>query len=76
MVLVSDLYEGVSHANMYGAVKDIVESGARLVALTALDRQADPVYDRNAAENMARLGAHVGAMTPEQLAEWMGKIIA
>ena len=44
--------------------------------LTALDRQADPVYDRNAAEKMARLGAHVGAMTPEQLAEWMGKIIA
>ena len=33
-------------------------------------------YDRNAAEKMARLGAHVGAMTPEQLAEWMGKIIA
>ena len=76
VVLVSDLYEGVSQANMYGAVKDIVESGARLVALTALDRQADPVYDRNAAEKMARLGAHVGAMTPEQLAEWMGKIIA
>ena len=76
VVLVSDLYEGVIQANMYGAVKDIVESGARLVALTALARQADPVYDRNAAEKMARLGAHVGAMTPEQLAEWMGKIIA
>lgn len=76
VVLVSDLYEGVDPGNMYGAVRDIVESGARLVALTALDRQAEPVYDRNAAERMARLGAHVGAMTPEQLAEWMGKIIA
>lgn len=76
VVLVSDLYEGVNPGNMYGAVRDIVESGARLVALTALDRQAEPVYDRNAAERMARLGAHVGAMTPEQLAEWMGKIIA
>ena len=41
---------------MYGAVKDIVGKRARLVALTALDRQADPVYDRNAAEKMARLG--------------------
>lgn len=76
VVLVSDLYEGVNPGNMYSAVRDIVESGARLVALTALDRQAEPVYDRNAAERMARLGAHVGAMTPEQLAEWMGKIIA
>lgn len=76
VVLVSDLYEGVSPGNMYGAVRDIVESGARLVALTALDRQAEPVYDRNAAEKMARLGAYVGAMTPEQLAEWIGKIIA
>ena len=76
MVLVSDLYEGGSYQNMLGAVKDIVESGAKFVALTALDHEAEPVYDRNAAEHMARLGAHVGAMTPEQLAEWMGKIIA
>ena len=36
---------------------------------------ANPNYDRNAAATLADMGAFVGAMTPEELAEWMGKII-
>ena len=48
---------------------------AKLIALTALDMAANPCYDRQAAAKLASLGAHVGAMTPEELAEWIGKII-
>lgn len=75
VVLVSDLYEGGGYQNLYGISRGIVESGAKLVVLTALDMNANPNYDRNAAAMLASLGAHVGAMTPEQLAEWMGKIM-
>lgn len=76
VVLVSDLYEGYGYQNMYRVSKGIIESGAKLIVLTALDMEANPNYDRGAAATLADMGAFVGAMTPEQLAEWMGKIIA
>ena len=43
--------------------------------LTALDMNADPNYDRRAAAVLADMGAFVGAMTPEELAQFMGRII-
>ena len=55
--------------------KGILESGAKLIALTALDKDANPNYDRNAAATLASMGASVGAMTPEELSEFIGKII-
>lgn len=76
VVLVSDLYEGYGYQNLYRVSKGIIESGAKLIALTALDMDANPNYDKNAAATLAEMGAFVGAMTPEELAEWMGKIIA
>jgi hypothetical protein len=75
LVLVTDLYEGGGYARLYGTAKGIIESGAKLVVLTALDMDATPNYDRHAATVLADMGAFVGAMTPEELAEWMGKII-
>lgn len=75
VVLVSDLYEGGGYHNLYRVSKDILESGAKLIALTALDREANPNFDRNAAAALADMGAFVGAMTPEELADWIGKII-
>lgn len=75
VVLVSDLYEGGGYQNLYAVSRGIIESGARLIALTALDLDANPNYDRNAAARLADMGAHVAAMTPEKLADWIGKII-
>lgn len=75
VVLVSDLYEGGGYQNLYGTARGIIESGAKLIVLTALDMDANPNYDRNAASKLADMGAFVGAMTPEELAEWIGKII-
>lgn len=75
VVLISDLYEGGGYPNLYRVSKGIIESGAKLIALTALDMAANPSYDRQAAAKLASLGAHVGAMTPEELAEWIGKVI-
>ena len=75
VVLVTDLYEGGGYHNLYSVSKGIIESGAKLVVLTALDMEATPNYDRHAAAVLADMGAFVGAMTPEELAEWVGKII-
>ena len=75
VILVTDLYEGYDYNRMYGSARAIIESGAKLIVLTALDMEAKAVYDKNAAKKMAALGAEVGAMTPGGLAEWIGKII-
>ena len=75
VVLVTDLYEGGGYQRLYSTSKGIIESGAKLVVLTALDMDANPNYDRNAATVLADMGAFVGAMTPEELAGWIGKII-
>ena len=59
VVLVSDLCEGGSRQSLYRTCHDIVESGARLIALTALNEHSVPDYDRATAQTLADLGAHV-----------------
>ena len=75
VVLITDLYEGGGYQNLYHVSRGIIESGAKLTVLTALDMNADPNYDRRAAAVLADMGAFVGAMTPEELAQFMGRII-
>lgn len=74
-VLVTDLYEGGSPREMYAAARSMVEAGVKVIVLTALDKDANPNYNRSAAAQMAALGAHVAAMTPGELAQWVGGII-
>lgn len=75
VVLISDLCEGNTRQNLYGVCHDILESGAKLVALTALDENAAPAYDRSTAEKLAGMGAWVGAMTPAKLADFMAGVM-
>lgn len=75
VILVSDLCEGGRIQELLGVSRNIIESGAKLICLTALDMDANPSYDRNTAQKLADLGAHVGAMTPEALGDFMGKVM-
>lgn len=76
VVMVTDLYEGGPYGQMYARAKSIVESGAKLIILTALDNEASASYDKSAAAKMAALGAQVAAMTPGGLAKWIAEIIS
>lgn len=75
-VLITDLYEGGSINELYASSRNIIESGAKMIVLTALDVNANPNYNRTVAARLADLGANVAAMTPEQLADWVGGIIS
>lgn len=75
VVLVSDLYEGGGIGRLLSISRGILESGAKLICLTALDMEAKAVYDRHTAQQLADLGAHVGAMTPEALGDFMGNVM-
>jgi Mg-chelatase subunit ChlD len=76
VVMVTDLYDGYNYKIMYSRAKAIIETGAKLIILTALDNNANSTYDKNAAKNMVALGAEVAAMTPGGLAKWIAKIIS
>ncbi len=75
VVLVSDLCEGGSIQKLMGVSRRIIESGAKFICLTALDMEANPVYDRHTAQKLADMGAFVGAMTPEALGDYMGVVM-
>lgn len=76
VVLISDLYEGGGYHNLYSVSRSIIESGAKLIVLTALDMTATPNYSRHTAAQLAQIGAFVGAMTPEQLAEHVAEMVS
>lgn len=73
VVLVSDFYEGGSESELVRRVKALVESGAKVLGLAALDSKAEPAFDREMAARLVREGAQVGAMTPGQLAGWLAE---
>lgn len=75
VVLVTDLYEGGSYHHLYQVSNNIIESGAKLIVLPALDHDAVPNYDKKAAAVLADMGACVGAMTPEELSGFIAKIL-
>lgn len=75
VVLVSDLYDSYHPSFMCKRVHDMIEAGAHMFVLMALDNEGNSSYDRNAAQKMANLGAHVAAITPKELANWIAKIV-
>ncbi len=75
VVLMSDFYEGAPVDRLFGIARGLVESGVTLLGLAALDGRAEPNYDRETARRLVALGAHVAAMTPGELAEWVAQKI-
>jgi Mg-chelatase subunit ChlD len=73
VVLITDFYEGAPVARLLGTAKQLIESGVTLLGLAALDENAKPNYDRDLAERIVRLGGHVAAMTPGELADWVAE---
>ncbi len=67
VVLITDFCEGGHPDRLLGETKALVEAGVTVLGLAALDDRAGPSYDRDLAA-----GAHVGAMTPNELAKRVG----
>lgn len=76
IVTVTDLYEGGNVKTLLKTCADIIGSGSKMIFLTALDSDANPAYDKNIGQKLADMGAFVGAMTPEQLGDYIGKMIS
>lgn len=73
VVLISDFCEGAPPHVMLSTVKRLVESGVNFLGLAALDRNSLPCYSPEMAAALVNAGAHVGAMTPGELAQWIAE---
>lgn len=73
VILITDFFEGGSPELLVRRVKALCEQGTKVLGLAALDEQAKPFYDRDLAARLVAAGAHVGAMTPGELANWIAE---
>jgi len=75
VLLVSDFEEGGPLPALLAEVRAIAESGARPLGLAALDERGAPHYARAVAEQVVAAGMPIAALTPLQLAAWVGEHI-
>jgi hypothetical protein len=73
VAIISDFYEGATAQGMVARVKSLVDQGTIVLGLCALDEKAYPSYDKDVARALANVGAHVGAMTPGELVNFIAK---
>lgn len=76
VLCVTDLCEGGYPHILLNTAQNIMTSGAKLSFLTALDECANPIYDKNMGQLLADMGAFVGALTPDQLGDYIGRIFS
>jgi Mg-chelatase subunit ChlD len=73
VAVISDFYEGGDQVRLVEEVRALVQQGTTVLGLAALDEEAYPAYDRSMGQRLANVGAHVGAMTPGELAEFVAE---
>lgn len=73
LLLVSDFEEGGSVHDLVGQVRGLVESGVKALGLAALSDTGTPRYSVNVAEQLVAAGMPVAALTPLELAQWVGE---
>ena len=76
VLLISDLFDSNDYKLMYKNANDIIEAGSKLIILTALDYNANSIYDKEAARYFSKIGAKVAALTPSKLSKWISDIIS
>ena len=69
LVLISDLFEGGNADLMRVRVAQLARSGVTVLCLLALSDEGAPAHDRQAAADLADLGATVMACTPDRFPE-------
>lgn len=75
VVLITDFYEGRAESDLVRQVREMAESGIRMIGLGALGYDARPEYNRATAGKLRKVGMDVLVCTPERLAECMAEII-
>lgn len=75
VLLVTDFEEGWPVGRLLAEVRSLVATGAKALGLAALNDEGQPRYNRQIAEQVAGCGMPVAALSPSQLARWVGEQI-
>jgi len=75
VVLITDFYEGRPEKDLIKQVREMSESGIRMIGLGALGYDARPEYNKTTAGKLRKVGMDILVCTPEKLAQCMGQII-
>ncbi len=75
VICLSDFEEGFAVAGLVKAVRALVESGATPLGLASLDDSGAPRYSKAIAELVVGAGMPVAALSPLELARWVGEQI-
>ncbi|RCV51526.1 hypothetical protein DEF28_15345 [Marinitenerispora sediminis] len=73
VALITDFEEGGRLHRTLAEVRALAESGVHLLGLAALNDTGTPVYNRAVAERFVAAGMPVAALSPEELAGWIGE---
>lgn len=73
VVLLTDFEEGYPVEGLLGEVRALGESGVRALGLAALDDRGQARYSRPIAEAVVAAGMPVAALSPLELARWIGE---
>jgi Mg-chelatase subunit ChlD len=75
VAVVSDFEEGFAVEGLLAEVRALKESGAKLLGLAALDDSGKARYHKQIASQVAAAGMPVAALSPMELARWVGEQI-
>lgn len=75
VLLVTDFEEGGSVGRLLGEVEALLDTGARLLGLAALNDDGAPRYHQGIAQRCAMRGMPIAALSPLELAQWVGEQI-
>ncbi|HEX4797321.1 MAG TPA: VWA domain-containing protein [Humisphaera sp.] len=75
VVLITDFYEGRAEKDLVHQVREMAQSGIRMIGLGALGYNARPEYNRTTASKCRKVGMDILSCTPEKLADAMAQII-
>jgi Mg-chelatase subunit ChlD len=73
LLVVSDLEEGGPLGALVAEVRALAESGVKILGLAALDDAGKPRFERAIAERLVEAGMPVAALSPLELARWIGE---
>ena len=75
VVLISDFEEWGSVNNLTTAIRNLADSGVKLIGCAALDDEGKAAYNVGIAESAAAAGMRVASVSPMQLARWVGEVL-
>ncbi|MEL4393713.1 VWA domain-containing protein [Shewanella algae] len=68
---VSDFEEGGSMQALLAQAQGMIDSGIKMLGMTAMNHDAEPFYSTFSTDNLQRLGMEIGSLSPDNFAEWL-----